>query len=207
MLDAVNDLILDLAGQSWVYAAVGALGALDAFVPPLPSESAIVALAALGDAGNVNLWLLGLVGALGALLGDTAAYTIGRRVGTNRFAWQRSPRIASALTWAGRELERRGGVLIFTARYIPVGRIAVMTTAGATGMAWRRFLPYAAVACSAWAAWSVLVGAVAGEILADNPLLAALVGIVIALAVGGLIDRLASRRSRVDEDEQVGARV
>ncbi|KNX38530.1 DedA family protein [Luteipulveratus halotolerans] len=194
MLEAINDSILDLAGQPWVYAVVGALGALDAFVPPLPSESAIVALAALGDQGGVNLWLLGVVGALGALLGDTAAYVIGRRVGTNRFAWQRKARVAKAITWAGGELDRRGGVLIFTARYIPVGRIAVMMTAGATGMRVRRFLTYATIGCTAWAAWSVLVGAVAGQLLGDNPLLAAVVGIAIALGVGLVVDRVASRR-------------
>ena len=194
MLEAINDSILDLAGQPWVYAVVGALGALDAFIPPLPSESAIVALAALGDAGGVNLWLLGLVGAFGALVGDTAAYVIGRLVGTNRYGWQRKPRVAKAITWAGGELDRRGGVLIFTARYIPVGRIAVMMTAGATGMRARRFLTYATIGCSAWAAWSVLVGAVAGRVLGDNPLLAAVVGITIALAVGLAVDRIASRR-------------
>lgn len=198
MLDAVNDLILDLAGQSWMYAAVAALAALDAFLPPMPSESVIVALAALGDSG-VNLWLLGVIGALGALIGDSIAYTIGRRVGTERFAWQRSPRISKAFVRAGKELDRRGGVLIFTARYIPVGRIAVMTAAGATGMSWRRFLTYASIACSAWAMWCVAVGAVAGELFQDNPLLAAAVGIVIALGVGGLIDRVVSRRHPTEE--------
>jgi membrane-associated protein len=195
VLDAVNDLILDLAGQPWVYAAVGALASLDAFVPPLPSESAIVALAALGEAGQVNLWILGLVGALGALLGDSMAFAVGRRVGTNRFAWQRSPRTAKALDRARGEIGKRGGVLIFTARYVPVGRIAVMLTAGATGMSWRRFLAFSTLACSAWAAWSVLVGAVAGEVLGDNPLLAAVVGIAIALVVGVAIDRALSRRT------------
>ncbi|MDF8265943.1 DedA family protein [Luteipulveratus flavus] len=193
MLDTVNTFILDLAGQPWVYAAVGALGALDAFIPPLPSESAIVALAALGHAGGVNLWLLAVVGALGALIGDTAAYVIGRRVGTDRFAWQRGPKITSAIDRAGRELDRRGGMLIFTARYIPVGRIAVMLAAGATGMRARRFLAYATIGCAAWSGWSVVVGAVAGHLLGDNPLLAAAVGIAIALTIGLGADRVASR--------------
>lgn len=191
MFESVNELILDLAGQPWVFAAVAAVAALDAFFPPLPSESVIVALAALG--GAVNLWVLGLVGAAGALIGDSIAFAIGRRVGTDRFAWQRRPRTAKALEWAGREIDRRGGMLIFTARYIPVGRIAVMLTSGATGMSWRRFLSYAVLACSAWSAWSVLVGAVAGEALSDQPLLAAVVGIAIALAVGLIMDRVVAR--------------
>ncbi|WP_265447348.1 DedA family protein [Flexivirga meconopsidis] len=208
MLEAVNDFILQLAGQPWVYAVIGALGALDAFIPPLPSESAIVALAALGEAGGVNLWLLGVVGAVGALLGDTVAFLIGRRVGTERFAWQRKPRVAKALTWAGNELERRGGLLIFTARYIPVGRIAVMMTAGATGMRPRRFLTYAAIGCAAWSGWSVLVGALAGRLLGDNPLLAAGVGIAIALSIGLLIDQVSagSRRPKQQQPQPTPAR-
>lgn len=193
MLDAINSFVLDLAGQPWVYAVIGAFCALDAFVPPLPSESLIVALAALGTTGEVNLWLLMLVGAVGALVGDSAAYWLGRRVGTDRFAWQRRPRIAQAIAKAGGELDRRGGVLIFTARYIPVGRIAVMMSAGATGMRPRRFLTYAAIGCSAWSAWSVAVGAVAGKTLGHNPLLAAGIGIAIALVVGVVIDRALAR--------------
>ncbi|AKU15246.1 DedA family protein [Luteipulveratus mongoliensis] len=210
MLEAINSSILDLAGQPWVYAVVAALAALDAFIPPLPSESAIVALAALGTSGGVNLWLLGIVGALGALLGDTTAYAIGRRLGTDRFAWQRKPRVARTIVWAGRELERRGGLLIFTARYVPIGRVAVMLSAGATGMPVRRFLTYAFIGCTAWSAWSVLVGSVAGKVLGDNPLLAAGVGIGIALAVGLLVDRLASRRrpaAEKSDDSRVGSLV
>ena len=47
VLDAVNDLALDLAGSPWVYLVVYAFVAIDAFFPPIPSESVIVALGVL----------------------------------------------------------------------------------------------------------------------------------------------------------------
>jgi membrane protein DedA with SNARE-associated domain len=96
-------------------------------------------------------------------------------------------------------------VLILTARYIPVGRVAVNITAGATGLAPRRFLGISALAGFSWAVYSVGIGLFAGRWLSGNPLLAALLGIAIALTIGVVIDRVtASRatrpaRGRLDE--------
>ncbi len=191
VLDAINDSILELAGQPWVYAAVGGLAIFDAFIPPLPSDSVIVALAALGN--GINLWWLGIVGWIGGILGDSMLFTIGRRVGTDRFRWQRTPRTARGIAWATREVRKRGGVVILTSRYVPIGRVAVMLTCGTSGMSWRRFLAFDTVACAAWSGWAVLIGTVAGELLGGRPLLAAFVGVIVALSLGFVIDRLVSR--------------
>ncbi|YAL82982.1 DedA family protein [Dermacoccaceae bacterium W4C1] len=203
MIENLNDWILELAGHSWAYPVVGAMSALDAFFPPVPSESAIVALAAMGGPAGVNLWLLGLVGAIGAIIGDLAAYLVGRSVGTERFGWQRRPQVRKIIDGAGRQMSRRGGVLIFTARYIPVGRIAVMSTAGATGMRLRTFLLYSSIGCSAWAAWCITVGAVAGQLFGDQPLLAAAVGVVVAVTVGLAVDRIMARRSAASPEPEL----
>lgn len=45
----------------------------------------------------------------------------------------RKQKTAAAFAWARRELDQRAAAIILTARYIPVGRIAVNMTAGATG--------------------------------------------------------------------------
>ena len=37
----------------------------------------------------------------------------------------RKPKVQKVFGWARYELEKRGAVLIFTARYIPWGRVAV----------------------------------------------------------------------------------
>ena len=81
-------------------------------------------------------------------------------------------------------LERRGALVVLTARYVPLGRVAVNLTAGATGFPPRRFLGLAALAAATWAVWSVAVGALAGHWLHGNPLLGSAAGIALALVLG-----------------------
>ena len=100
----------------------------------------------------------------------------------------RRPRGAKAFAWAGKELEKRGAILIFTARYIPVGRIAVNFTAGATWFPWRRFVLLDGIAVVTWAGYSVAVGTFAGRWVHDNPLLGVGIAITFAVVIGFVVD-------------------
>ncbi len=200
LLERINDFAIDLGGSPWVYVVVLAFAAIDAFFPPLPSESVVVALAAIGaSTGDPELVLLALAAGAGAFLGDNFTFRVGRAVGVERFALDKRPRLASAVERAERELDRRAAILILTARYVPVGRTAVNLTAGATGFPYRRFLPLSALGASSWAAYSVLIGVVAGTWVKENPLLGAAVAVVIAAGLGFLIDHLLQRRHRGDD--------
>ncbi|MGD7707536.1 DedA family protein [Microlunatus sp. Y2014] len=193
----LSDLILAAAGAPWIYLVVLLLACIDGFFPPLPSESVVVALAAIAaSTGEPNLIGLGVVAAVGAFAGDNIAYALGRRLGIGRFAWLRRPRIAAVFAFATRQLERRAAVLILAARYIPVGRVAVNMTAGATGYPRRRFLPLAALAAVTWSAYSILIGTVAGNWVHDNPLLGAAIAVAFAMALGFVVDKIVSRVSR-----------
>ena len=68
-------------------------------------------------------------------------------------------RSRKAFAFARHELMKRGALLIFTARYIPIGRVAVNFTAGATRYPLGRFTVLDILACLAWGAYSVGVGA------------------------------------------------
>ena len=205
LLEQINDYAIDLGGSPWVYVAVLAFAAIDAFFPPLPSESVVVALAAIGaSTGDPDLVLLGLAAGAGAFLGDNFTYRVGRAIGVERFALEKRPRLASAVERAERELDRRAAILILTARYIPVGRTAVNLTAGATGFPYRRFLPLSLLGASSWAAYSVLIGVVAGTWVKENPLLGAAVAVVIAAAVGFLIDQVLQRKRRREDAAGTG---
>lgn len=197
MLDGLNDLALDLAGSPWIYLMVFAFVTIDAFFPPVPSESVIVALAAISvSSGDPDLVLLTVVSIAGALCGDNIAYAIGRRVGTERFAILRRPGSVQLIARAKVELDKRAAMLILTARYIPVGRVAVNVTAGATRFPYRRFLPLSMLAAFSWSVYSVLIGVVAGSWVEDNPLLGAAIAVVIAVTVGFAVDQLLARRRR-----------
>lgn len=205
LLEQINDYAIDLGGSPWVYVAVLAFAAIDAFFPPLPSESVVVALAAIGaSTGEPDLVLLGLAAGAGAFLGDNVTYRVGRAIGVERFALEKRPRLATAVERAERELDRRAAILILTARYIPVGRTAVNLTAGATAFPYRRFLPLSVLGASSWALYSVLIGVVAGTWVKENPLLGAAVAVVIAAAVGFVIDQVLQRKHRRDDAADPG---
>ncbi|GAA1752262.1 DedA family protein [Aeromicrobium alkaliterrae] len=204
LLEQINDFAVDLGASPWVFLAVFAFAAIDAFFPPIPSESVVVALAAIGaSSGEPNLVLLALAAGLGAFVGDNIAYRIGRAVGVDRFSPERRPRLGRAIERARYELDRRAAVLILTARYIPVGRVAVNMTAGATGFPYRRFLPLCALGAISWSVYSVLIGVVAGTWVKEHPLVGAVVAVVIAAIVGFVIDHLLQRKRRKDDEKDL----
>ncbi|WP_309126908.1 DedA family protein [Microbacterium sp.] len=189
LLAFLTGLVTDLAASPWVYAVVFAVCTIDGFFPPVPSETVVVGAATIASAtGEPVLLLLIGVAAVGAIAGDNIAYLLGRTIGTTRFRWMRTSRVASALDWARRGLEHRGALLIFTARYIPVGRIAVNMTAGATGYPPRRFVLLSVAAGITWAAYSALFGVVAGRWLHDQPLLAIALAVAVAALFGWIVD-------------------
>jgi membrane-associated protein len=198
-MDALSVFIIDAAAQWWIYPLLLALCLIDGIFPPVPSESVVVALAAIAvSAGAPNIWLVVVVAAVGAIAGDNIAYLIGRSIGADRFRWMQRPRVAAAFAWARRELDRRGALLILGARYIPVGRVAVNMTAGATGYHHRKFVLFSVVAGFSWALYSVGIGALAGQWFHDHTLLAAGLAIVLALLLGLALDhaiKLAGRRA------------
>jgi membrane protein DedA with SNARE-associated domain len=190
LLTAVSDWAVALAGTPWVFLALYAFATIDGFFPPIPSESVIIALAALFVAsGSADFWILGAVAAAGAFTGDQIAYSIGRRIPIRRLRFMQGPRAQKALAWAERALAERGASFIISARYVPVGRVAVNMTAGATGYPRRRFTALAVVAAISWSIYSVLLGIGAGHLFGEKyPLLAAVVGVAVGLLIGVLVD-------------------
>ena len=109
------------------------------------------------------------------------------------------PEVADLLERPARELDRRGAFAILAARYVPIGRIAVNLTAGAVRFPRRRFVGLSALAACTWAVYSIAIGSLAGRWIESTPLVGALLGIVIALVLGFLVDLALNRlvRSRV----------
>jgi len=203
-VDILNELIMQAIASPWLYLVLFAVTVIDGFFPPVPSETVLVAAAAVAaSTGEGNLLLLGAVAAIGAAIGDNIAFLIGRGLGTTRFAWMRRPRVAAAFAYAQRALDRRSATLILGARYIPVGRVAVNMSAGALGFPWRRFVPLSVVAGVSWGVFSLAIGLLAGAWIKDQPLLSAGLGIVVALVIGVVIDRIAAARRRREPAPQL----
>lgn len=196
MWDALTQLLTDAAASPWVLAVLLVSCWVDGFFPPFPSESLVIATSALtvSAAGGPPLWAVAAVAAVGAFAGDLTAFWLGRRVPVDRLPLLRSGRGRATVEWSRRSLERRGGVALLAARYVPVGRVAVNLAAGAVGFPARRFAAYAALAAVTWAAYSVVVGVVAGAVLHDDPLLGVVAGVAVGAVLGLVLDAVASRR-------------
>jgi membrane protein DedA with SNARE-associated domain len=200
-VQAINDFILAAAGQPWVLFIVLACCFIDGFFPPIPSESVVVGLAAVAATADVpNPWLLMAIAALGAFTGDNTAYLIGRGVGIQRWHWMRGPRMQRAFRWAGRELRKRPASLILVARFVPIGRVAVNLTAGATHYSRTRFIGLTVLSASLWASYSVAIGLFFGQWFEENHLLGAAIAIVCAIVLGIIVDIVITKlRGRIPE--------
>jgi membrane protein DedA with SNARE-associated domain len=201
-VQAINDFILAAAGQPWVLFLVFACCVIDGFFPPIPSESVVVGLAAVAATADVpNPAFLAATAAAGAFLGDNIAYLIGRRTGTQRWAWMRGPRMQRAFRWAGAELRKRPASLILVARFVPIGRVAVNLTAGATHFPQPRFVGLTVLSAVLWASYSVAIGLFFGQWFEENHLLGVIVAVVCAIGLGILVDLVISRlRGTLPED-------
>lgn len=188
----MTDLLSVLVLSPWLPIVILLFCFLDGFFPPVPSETVVVgalSLAlAMGQEGMPTVIAVLIAAAVGAAAGDNTAYAIGRRLGTDRWAWMRRPRVQKAVGWAGERLAERPAVYVLVARYIPIGRVAVNMTAGATRLPYRRFLPLTLIAAVGWVGLSLLIAGVASAWLGHSPLLAAVVGVVVSILVGFAID-------------------
>jgi len=194
-------VVVELVSSPWLLPALLALVVGDAFLVVLPSETLVVALgAAWASTGSPALLPVVLVAAVGAVIGDGLCFAIGRRVGLDRWKWQRTGAVGRALDRVRGAILTRTAVLVFTARYVPFARIAVNLAAGASGLPVRRFLPLSAAAGLAWAVYNVTVGAVVGAALAETPVLAIVLSVVVAIGLGLAVDALVARAVRRREE-------
>ncbi|WP_052492380.1 DedA family protein [Leucobacter komagatae] len=195
--NAIETFALTTVESPWVLLVVLALCIIDAIFPPVPSESVIIAIATVVVADHPNtLWLLGAIAAVGAFTGDQMVYWIGRRLGARNPKWLSGRRAQRTLNWAKRAIMRSGPILIMTGRFIPVGRTAVNLAAGTTRYPAWKFTIAAAFAAVFWAAYSIAIGAIFGNIFGSHPLLALMLGLVTAFAIGLLVEFISKRIGR-----------
>jgi membrane-associated protein len=132
--------------------------------PFLPGDSLLFTAGALASLGNLNLWVLFLFLSLAAVLGDTANYWIGKKVGprafdgTIRFLKQEHLRKTEAF------YEKHGKKTIILARFVPIVRTFAPFVAGVGSMSYGTFLAYNVIGGVAWVAICVFSGYFFGNI-------------------------------------------
>jgi membrane protein DedA with SNARE-associated domain len=188
MLSSLVNWVEDIARSPWFYLIVYVIALLDSVIPVVPSETVVIIGGVAASAHDK--WLLGVivVAALGALSGDNLAYLIGRQASGWLERRREKQGKKSRLDWAGRQLKKRGGVLILTARFIPGGRTAVTVMSGVTHQRWVKFLIFTILAGAAWASYAALLGYFGGQRFQDNHTAAFILAFAMAISVSLLIE-------------------
>ena len=125
-----------------------------------PGETVVIAGGVIAGQGEIELIpLIGLVWVC-AVLGDTTSFYIGRRLGRG-FLERHGPRVKithERLEQVEGYFDRHGGKTILIGRFIGLVRALAPFIAGASGLAYRRFLPYSVVGTGLWATVFCVLG-------------------------------------------------
>lgn len=118
--------------------------------PFLPGDSLLFAAGALAAMGSMKIGLLYVLMLVAAILGDTANYWIGHRLG--RGVFEKGSRFFKKeyLDEAEAFYAKHGGAAIFLGRFVPIVRTFVPFVAGVSEMSYKHFLTYNLVGGFVW---------------------------------------------------------
>ena len=132
--------------------------------PFLPGDSLLFAAGTFAALGSLSPWVLFAALSAAAVLGDTANYWIGKKIGprafsgTVRFLKQEHLRKTESF------YERHGRKTIILARFVPIIRTFAPFVAGVGSMNYPVFLAYNVIGGVAWVALCVFSGYFFGNI-------------------------------------------
>ncbi len=183
---------------AWIYVLLFAIVFVETGVvvmPFLPGDSLLFVVGTLCGVGLMELALAVPVLVIAAVLGDQLNYSIGRYIGPKVFQWERSRWFNKrAFDQAHAFYERRGGITIVLARFMPFIRTFAPFVAGVSAMSRRNFTLYNVLGAVLWVAGLTLAGYLFGNVpwVKDNLTLI----IWSMIAIPGVIVLLGAWRAR-----------
>lgn len=119
--------------------------------PFLPGDSLLFVIGTLSGSGYLNIWVAYFSLLAAAILGDTANYWIGNRLGAKMFSKENSRFFNKSYIERTQEFyEKHGGKTIILARFVPIIRTFAPFVAGVGKMHYRTFLFYNFIGAFAW---------------------------------------------------------
>jgi membrane-associated protein len=134
--------------------------------PFLPGDSLLFTAGALAALGSLDVWVLFLTLALAAILGDTANYWIGKKIGPRAFDGSIRFFKQDHLLKTEAFYEKHGKKTIILARFVPIIRTFAPFVAGVGSMNYGVFLAYNVIGGALWVAICVFSGYFFGNIAA-----------------------------------------
>jgi membrane-associated protein len=166
--------------------------------PFLPGDSLLFAAAAVAARANntLNIWVLLAVMIAAAVLGDTANYWIGAKLGPALLKNPNSKILRKEyLDRTHAFFDRYGGKAIILGRFVPFVRTFAPFLAGVGGMHYRRFIEFNFTGGVAWVGLFLGAGYFFGRIPAvEKNLTLVLVAVVIVTTIPIVIEYVRTRR-------------
>ena len=175
-------------------------------MPFLPGDSMLFVAGALAEKGSMNIFILLIVVYLAAVLGDTANYFIGKKIGKKILAKEEvrfinKEYLAKAQTF----YEKHGSMTIVIARFIPIIRTFAPFVAGIGEMNYSKFIPYNLLGGGLWVSLFLGGGIFFGNlsIVKDNFSYFLIAIIIISLLPGVIMFMKKKRKKREDNEDKI----
>lgn len=198
-LNGLTEWLGDISAKWWFILVIFIIALLDSVVPVVPSESTVIIGGIAAGQGDQLLFLVIIMGAVGAFCGDSIAYFLGKRFRpfVTRILGRKNGDGDEKMAKAAAQIDKRGGLLLVTARFIPGGRTLMTLSCGATERNYKKwFLPWDIVAASVWASYAAIIGYFFGDLFEDDHSKAFWLAFGTALGVTGLIEIVRYMRHR-----------
>ena len=157
----IEDIASGLGEWAYLLVAFRAMAETAAFIGFFaPGEFTIILGGVLAGEGTLSIQLLIGIAWVSCVIGDSIGFYLGHRLGRN-FILKHGPKVRlKEETFAKVEdfFAKHGGKAIFIGRWLGLIRPLMPFTAGASGMSYRRFLPYDVLGAGLWAATWCLLG-------------------------------------------------
>ena len=200
MIDRLLQPLLSLHGWP-AYMLVGLLVFAEAAVMlgfVFPGETAAILGGVLASKGGVSLTGIVTVVVLCAIVGDSVGYAIGERWGRRLLQLGPLRKRQKGLDAALDQLNRRGPVAVFVARFSAFLRAVVPGLAGMSSMRYRVFLAANAVGGLCWGVCYCLLGYFVGERVEKATGIAS--DVVLGLILVVIVVLLVRQRRKVKEE-------
>lgn len=173
-------------------------------MPLLPGDSMLFAAGALAAIGTMNIFTLLIVAYLAAILGDTANYFIGKKIGKKILEKEEIRFINKEyLKKAQKFYEKHGQMTIVIARFIPIIRTFAPFVAGIGDMSYSKFIPYNLLGGGMWVSLFLGGGYLFGNLsFIKNHFSYVLIAIIIISLLPGVIVFIKEKRKKGRNNEE-----
>jgi membrane-associated protein len=189
------------SAQSWTYIILFVIIFIETglvVTPFLPGDSLLFASGALAaSTGQLNIMLLFVLMATAAILGDTANYWIGHKIGPKAFTSNSRFLKKEYLDRTHAFYEKHGGKTIFFARFIPIIRTFAPFVAGIGEMTYGHFITYNVVGGIVWTGLFLFAGYFFGKIpFVENNFSLVVIAIILISVLPAVVEIIRNRKQK-----------